>query len=238
MFWFLGVGWDCVHLVRRPLFDLLYQPRMIDDACGAVGGMRIGRGNGCIRRKPAPVQLCPPQIPHDLTWDWTRPSAVGSRRLTAWAMARPSYHINYSFILIRIENLLRLLQLFYFHLWPFTLSLILRMSERSVVGKSEVFVLRYWIKPRKPQPESRSPGRNLNSVPSEYEPPYRKLRCIYVCTRMCVLRWSWFYNVCKKYLQLLALKFLSFSKIIGLISLKRVLFCEKSRILYRDGGTC
>jgi hypothetical protein len=46
---------------------LLYQPRMIDDDdYGAVGGMRIGRGNRSTRRKPAPVQLYPPQIPHDL----------------------------------------------------------------------------------------------------------------------------------------------------------------------------
>jgi hypothetical protein len=41
---FLGVGWDWVHLVSRPLSDLLYQPRMIDDKCEAVSEMRIGRG--------------------------------------------------------------------------------------------------------------------------------------------------------------------------------------------------
>jgi hypothetical protein len=46
---------------------LLYQPRMIDDDYGAAGGMRIGKGNRSTRRKPAPVPLCPPQIPHDLT---------------------------------------------------------------------------------------------------------------------------------------------------------------------------
>jgi hypothetical protein len=40
---------------------------MIDDDYGAVGGMRIGRGNRSTRRKPAPMPLCPPQIPHDLT---------------------------------------------------------------------------------------------------------------------------------------------------------------------------
>jgi hypothetical protein len=45
---------------------LLYQPQMIDDDYEAVGGMRIGRGNRSTRRKPAPVPLCPPQIPHDL----------------------------------------------------------------------------------------------------------------------------------------------------------------------------
>jgi hypothetical protein len=63
---------------------LLYQPRMIDDDdYETVGGMRIGRGNRSTRRKPAPVPHCPPQIPHDLTWDRTRAAAVGSRRLTA-----------------------------------------------------------------------------------------------------------------------------------------------------------
>jgi hypothetical protein len=40
--------------------------------CGAVGGMRIGRGNRNTRRKPASVPLCPPQIPHDLTQVRTR----------------------------------------------------------------------------------------------------------------------------------------------------------------------
>jgi hypothetical protein len=38
--------------------------------------------------KPVPVSLCPPQIPHGLNRDWTRTSAVRSRRLTAWVMAR------------------------------------------------------------------------------------------------------------------------------------------------------
>jgi hypothetical protein len=69
---------------------LLYQLRMIDyDECVAVGGMRIGRGNRSTRRKAVPVPLCPPQIPHDLTWTGTRAATVGSRRLTAWAMTRP-----------------------------------------------------------------------------------------------------------------------------------------------------
>jgi hypothetical protein len=80
-----------VHLVRLPIVGLLYRTRMIDD-CAAFGGMRIGRGNRSARRKPAPVPLRPPQIPHYLTWDRTR--AVGSRRLTAWAMARPNYLVS------------------------------------------------------------------------------------------------------------------------------------------------
>jgi hypothetical protein len=74
---------------------LLYQSRLIDgDEYGAVGGMRIGRGNRSTRRKPGPVPLCPPQIPHDLTCDRTRPAAVGIQRLTAWAMARPLYRLS------------------------------------------------------------------------------------------------------------------------------------------------
>jgi hypothetical protein len=63
---------------------LSYQPQMIDDGdCGAIGGMKIGRGNRSTRRKPAPVPLCPPQIPHDLNRARTRAAAVGSQRLTA-----------------------------------------------------------------------------------------------------------------------------------------------------------
>jgi hypothetical protein len=43
---------------------LLYKPQMIDeDDCGAIGGMKIGRGNRSTRRKPAPAPLCPPQNP-------------------------------------------------------------------------------------------------------------------------------------------------------------------------------
>jgi hypothetical protein len=36
-----------------------------------------------------PLSLCPSQIPHDITRDRTRASAVESQRLTTWAMARP-----------------------------------------------------------------------------------------------------------------------------------------------------
>jgi hypothetical protein len=63
---------------------LLYQPRVIDDRdCGAIGGMKIGRGNRSTRIKPAPAPLCPSQIPHDQTRPRTRVAAVGSQPLTA-----------------------------------------------------------------------------------------------------------------------------------------------------------
>jgi hypothetical protein len=52
------------------------------DYCGAVGGITIGKGNRSTQRKPASVPLCPPQIPHDLTWVRTRAAAVGRRRAT------------------------------------------------------------------------------------------------------------------------------------------------------------
>jgi hypothetical protein len=47
--------------INRPI---LPAPGDYDD--GEFGGM-IGRGNRSTRRKPVPVPLCPPQIPHDLT---------------------------------------------------------------------------------------------------------------------------------------------------------------------------
>jgi hypothetical protein len=74
---------------------LLYQPRIIEDDYGAVGGMRIGRGNQSTRRKPDPVPLCSPQIPQDLTWDRIRAAAVGSQRLTARVMARPRVSVHH-----------------------------------------------------------------------------------------------------------------------------------------------
>jgi hypothetical protein len=48
---------------------------------GEIGGM-IDRGNRSTRRKPAPMPLCPPQIPHAARTR-TRAAAVGSQRLTA-----------------------------------------------------------------------------------------------------------------------------------------------------------
>jgi hypothetical protein len=44
-----------------------HKPRMIDDECRAVGGMRYGKGNRSTPRKPTPVPLSLPQIPHYMT---------------------------------------------------------------------------------------------------------------------------------------------------------------------------
>jgi hypothetical protein len=56
-------------------------PADYDD--GEFGGMKIGRGSRSKRGKPAPAQVCPPQIPLDQTRARTRAAAVGSQRLTA-----------------------------------------------------------------------------------------------------------------------------------------------------------
>jgi hypothetical protein len=48
-----------------------------------------GKPKNSEKKKPIPVSLCPPQIPHGLTRAQTRAFAVGGRRLTTWTMARP-----------------------------------------------------------------------------------------------------------------------------------------------------
>jgi hypothetical protein len=49
--------------------------RMINK-CGAVGGMRNGRGNSSTQRKSTPVALCPSQMLCDLNWDQTQAAVV------------------------------------------------------------------------------------------------------------------------------------------------------------------
>jgi hypothetical protein len=55
---------------------------------GEIGGMMIGRGNRSNRRKLVPVHLSPPQNPHAAR-KRTRTAAVGRKRLSARATARP-----------------------------------------------------------------------------------------------------------------------------------------------------
>jgi hypothetical protein len=69
-------------------------PSDYDD--GEIDGM-TGRGNRSVRRKPAPVPLCPPKIPHTVRTR-TRTAAVGSLRLTALATVRPYCKILPSYV--------------------------------------------------------------------------------------------------------------------------------------------
>jgi hypothetical protein len=50
------------------------------------------------RRTTTPAPLCPPQIPLDQTRARTRAAAVGSQRLIAWAMARPSFPLGLAYV--------------------------------------------------------------------------------------------------------------------------------------------
>lgn len=67
---------------------MAYVPSTDDDKCGTVRGM-LGRRNPNTRRKPAPVPLCPPQTPRNVTRARTRTATVVSRRLTSRATVRP-----------------------------------------------------------------------------------------------------------------------------------------------------
>jgi hypothetical protein len=81
-------SWGTVQL--SPLLQQ-YQPQVVmnDEECGAVKGM-IDRGNRSTQRKPAPMLLCPPQIPHNLIRAGTRVTTAGTRWLTTWVTVLPS----------------------------------------------------------------------------------------------------------------------------------------------------
>jgi hypothetical protein len=68
---------------------LLYLPRVIVMLENLVE-WRLAGETEVLREKPAPAPLCPPQIPLARLRARTQAAAVGSQRLTAWAMARPS----------------------------------------------------------------------------------------------------------------------------------------------------
>jgi hypothetical protein len=60
----------------------------MDDECGAFDGM-LGRRDGSARRNPVSKPLCPPQTTHELSRARIGTVALGRRRLTARATARP-----------------------------------------------------------------------------------------------------------------------------------------------------
>jgi hypothetical protein len=80
------------------------QPQMTDDGdCGAIGGMKICRGNRSTRRKSVSAPLCPPQIPHDQT-----PGSNPGRRGGKPATNRLSYGAASPRARVRLEELGRL----------------------------------------------------------------------------------------------------------------------------------
>jgi hypothetical protein len=64
----------------------------LDGSCSWMWGSRWNENwqtKAKYSEKTCPSATLSPQIPHDLTWARTRSAEVGSRRLTAWAVARP-----------------------------------------------------------------------------------------------------------------------------------------------------
>jgi hypothetical protein len=100
---------------------------MIDEGdCGAIGGMKTGRGKRSTRRNPAPGPLCPPVIPHDQTWARTRAVAVGSRQLTASTMALPNLE-RYRYTCVAGKNMWNIPQIVIA-----SCSLVYRITSRFV----------------------------------------------------------------------------------------------------------
>jgi hypothetical protein len=96
---FLGVGWDWVHSVLRPLFGLWYQPLTIDDVgCEAVGGMRIGRGN---RSTSYSEKTCPSATLPTTNPTWPYPGSNSGRRGGKPATNRLSYGMTWLLGLLR-----------------------------------------------------------------------------------------------------------------------------------------
>jgi hypothetical protein len=57
-------GWSPIGSLGNVATNRPIVPVSGDYDDGEIGGMIIGRGNRSIRKKPAPVPLCPPQTPH------------------------------------------------------------------------------------------------------------------------------------------------------------------------------
>jgi hypothetical protein len=76
--------------------------------CGAHGGIILTRENRRTRRRTCPSATLSTTNPTGLTRARTRAAAVRGRRLTAWAMVRPSSFLKYGVMkfFINYENLI------------------------------------------------------------------------------------------------------------------------------------
>jgi hypothetical protein len=92
-----GVRLTWVHLVRRTLIGLLYQPQMM--CVKQSVEWELGGETEVLGENLPQWHFVHHKTPHDLAWARTWASAVGSQRLTAWAMARPSAYVTLIFFL-------------------------------------------------------------------------------------------------------------------------------------------
>jgi hypothetical protein len=96
---FLILVFEAIGTAATP--GLLYQPREIVKMIVEKQMECRLAGKPKFSEKPCPsATSVHHKIPHDQTRVWTRAAAVGSRRLTAWAMARPYGSILVLFITI------------------------------------------------------------------------------------------------------------------------------------------
>jgi hypothetical protein len=87
-------------------------PALESNDCEAISGMNMCRRNRSTRRKPAPLPLCPPQIPYELILARIRAVAARRRRLPIWTKARAWYNILHCVLYQNIDSLNYIFKLF------------------------------------------------------------------------------------------------------------------------------
>jgi hypothetical protein len=93
------------------------------------------RGKPKFSEKTCPSATFVHKIPHDQTWVWTRAAAVGSWRLTAWAMARLERTRGYH-DLLEYWPLFLVHTLYNHHLSRFMTALSLKRQTKWKIGSS------------------------------------------------------------------------------------------------------
>jgi hypothetical protein len=127
----------------------------------------FGRGNRSTRRKPAAVPFRRPEIPHDLSRARTRDAAVGSRRLTTWAMAQPKTVSNNEKINIVQQDgrYYAMLCTYQWPCWDPALLVVTRRRSQRAKFRPAFLVSRCIFADRKLFEAEIAGKKNTNSVP-------------------------------------------------------------------------
>lgn len=67
--------------------------RWLNERCAEMVECYWSRKISILGEESVPMQHFPPQIPHELVWDWTQTSTVRGWWLTTWAMTPPKFSI-------------------------------------------------------------------------------------------------------------------------------------------------
>jgi hypothetical protein len=89
-FFILWVEWEVVRI--SPTYVPLYRSRMTDTWMGHSQNDNWVRKTKLLWEEPALVPLCPPQISHELPWNWVRAFAERNRQLTVSTTARDTLY--------------------------------------------------------------------------------------------------------------------------------------------------